>query len=542
MNPTDAPASAPVYDEADRLVMLTPCYGGQQTVLFRDSVHVALTQQPKALFRCADGKVRSLPILAMAVNLPGDSHIDRARNNIVHDFEATPYRHALFCDGDQPFEPQDIALTWVRLMSGVRVVGGCVALKVLKTTFACNTINDVRQPDADGLLPGRDTGTGWIGFKRDVLDDIRTRWPVFVRDQVAAYLGLEPDSEKVRGLLHLFATFGYSADLSYVANPNSPHAGETVTAYFASGITHRDGAPDWLSEDWLFCHRCRLLGIPIKIDPQICIKHLGPMLFPPPPEDIVAAALHVTSGRHPPFDAKLARAAHQALEALQHDIKDESITVIHPTRGRPAEAIAKYRLWKTRAKDQFGYVHIFGLDDDDEESLKAVRDANGNWVRVEGGKGVVAAINAAAAAAEGRILVMAADDCEPPMHWDVAIREALRGQTHLPRVLWTSDGYSDQPVITHPIMTRAFYKQNGWFFCPEYPHLFCDTELTVRAQQAGQIIDARHIVMRHQHPMFTGAEPDALHLARNSREAWETGRAIFQRRNPGIDHPHARGL
>ena len=145
MNATTLPASVPeVYDECDRLVMLTPCYGGQQTVLFRDSVHVAMTQAPRASFRCADGKIRSLPILAVAANLPGDSHIDRARNNIVHDFLATHYRHALFCDGDQPFEPQDIATTWVRLMSGVRVIGGCVALKILKTTFACNTIDDIR--------------------------------------------------------------------------------------------------------------------------------------------------------------------------------------------------------------------------------------------------------------------------------------------------------------------------------------------------------------------------------------------------------------
>lgn len=539
-----------VYAESDRLVMLTPCYGGNQTVLFRDSVHVALTQSPRANFRCDDGKVRSLPILAMAINHPGDSHIDRARNKIVHDFEQTHYKYALFCDGDQPFEPQDIALTWFRLMSGVRVLGGCVALKTLKTTFACNTIGNTKTPDpVTKLLPGRDTGTGWMAFNRDVLVEIRTRWPQLVRERLAASLHqfLEPfniesnpNGPIIGSLVHVLAQLGYSADISYLANQNSGHGGETLYAYFASGVTHRDGAGDWLSEDWLFCHRCLQLGIPIQVDPLIRIKHLGPMLFPPDPHDLVGAALQVTSGTNPPFNPKLAATAHAALAALVNDFTDQSITILHPTRSRPQQALAKRALWYTRAKDPASFEYIFGVDEDDTATIEAfnAQDVVGSFVVTRGQPGAVAAINAAAAKATGRILVMAADDCTPPPNWDQSIREALKGQLHEPRLLWTSDGYSQQPVITHPIMTRALYEAQGWFFCPEYPHLFCDTELTVRAEQARQIIDARHIVLQHDHPMFTGAKPDALHLARNSKEAIALGRAIFTRRNPGVQHPH----
>lgn len=535
------------YDEKDRLVMLTPCYGGQQTVIFRDSVHVALSQGPRANFRCADGKIRNLPILAMAINLPGDSHIDRARNNIIHDGLKTPYRNFLFCDGDQPFEMQDIAITWMRLMTGVRIIGGTVALKVLKATFACNTIGDVRTLDADGLLPGRDTGTGWLGFRRDVLDEIRERWPAYVRNRISDALGLDViDHDKLLRLVRSLAECGYSADIGYLANPNSPHAGETVHAYFASGVAYRDGALDWLSEDWLFCLRCRLLGIPIKIDPMIRVKHLGPMLFPPDPATLVEATLHAVSGKNPPFNPKLAAAAHQALQAIVNDEQDDSISILHPTR-RAAQAMARWQQWHDRigshGKSASFIEYIFGVDEDDRATREALAAAGARFVVVPGGnRGTVAAINAAAKEARGRILVMAADDCEPPQDWDLQIRAALKGQLHLPRLLWTSDGYSEQPVIAHPVMTRALYERQGWFFCPEYPHLFCDTELTERAVNAGEIIDARHIVLKHEHPMFTGAAPDALHQQRNMPEAWETGRAIFLRRNPNSKHPHARRM
>jgi len=532
-----APAKQEIYDERDRLVILTPCYGGLVTTFFRDSLHTVQTTAPCAMFRCADGSVQRLPLVAMAINHPGDSHIDRARNKILHDFEQTHYRHALFCDGDQPFEPEDIAITWFRLMTGVRVLGGTVALKTIKTTFACNTLGNTRQLDpVTRLLPGRDTGTGWLAFKRDVLDQIRTEWPKYVRARIADYI---PDPDRINDVLRALAECGYSADIHYKANANTHTPGEMIPAYFASGVTFRDGIGDWLSEDWMFCHRCIQLGIEIKIDPMIRIKHVGPLCFPPAPDDLIAAALQVTDGQRPPFDARLAAEAHAALQKLHYSITDDSISILHPTR-RSEQALRIRDLWLSRASNPKGIEYIFGVDHADQATASSLSTFTFQLSPPGSPAGAVAAINAAARAAKGRVLVMAADDCEPPQDWDVQIREALAGQLHLPRLLWTSDGYTTQPVITHPIMTRALYEKNGnEFFSSAYPHLFCDTELTHRAMQAGEVIDARHIVLKHQHPMFTGAKPDQLHEQRNSQEAWRIGSEIFARRNPGAKHPHA---
>jgi hypothetical protein len=530
-----------VHDEADRLVILTPCYGHQLTESFVQSFLSVYAGAPSARFRLPDGSVQVLPIVATLITQPGESHIDRGRNTLIWQARQTHYRNFLWADADQPFEPHHIAITWARLMSGVRVIGGSVALKTIVTTFAANLEigKTGRDRDAAGLLPGRDTGTGWMGFRRDVIDEIIERWPKLVREQIRQELR---DTNATHGhvelVLYRMACLGYSADLDYKSQSNSATRGQTMHAIFASGIAFREGARDWLSEDWMFCHRCLLLGIPIKIDPLIRIKHLGPMLYPPAPEELIDAAIQATSGDHPPFDRDLSHAAADALRRLRADIRDDTISILHPTR-RPEQALARWAQWRERALRHDGYEYIFGVDAGDTATINALLAAGARYVITpDGGKGIVAAMNAAAAEASGRILVMAADDCEPPQHWDRQIREALKGQLHLPRLLWTSDGHSDQPVITHPIMTRALYQRQGWFFCPEYPHLFCDTELTERAMQAGEIIDARHIELRHHHPMFTGAAPDALHQERNTPGAWATGRAIFERRNPHSRHPH----
>lgn len=557
--PTSAtPGHSPIYDERDRLVILTPCFAHQVTTYFRDSVDRVLGGELTARFRCRDGSVHVMPIVAMAINQPNDSHIDRARNTILWHFEQTPYNLALFCDGDQPFTPEDIARTWSRLMSGVRVLGGCVALKTIVTTFAANLKpGSSAIPGPDGLLDGNDTGTGWMGFHRNVLQEMRTRWPEYIRRNLADALGelaiLKPiygselpktepipnNHPMVDRLLHTLATLGFSADISYRSNSNTATAGQTLHAYFASGVVHREGAGDWLSEDWMFCHRCRLLGIPVKIDPMIKIKHFGPMLFPPDPAELIEAALQATSGRYPPFDPRLAAQAADALQRLVADQKDQSITVLHATRHRPEQAKRMRQVWLDAALHPESIQYLLAIDSDDIASAEALKDLPLVTCSLSLGRGIVAAINEAAKSATGRILVMAADDCTPPKHWDREILASLKGQMHEPRVLWTSDGYSNQPVITHPIMTRAFYQQQGYFFCPEYPHLFCDTELTVRASAAGQVIDARHLTFRHDHPMFTGLPSDALHQERNSQEAWATGRAIFRRRNPEARHFHA---
>lgn len=206
-------------------------------------------------------------------------------------------------------------------------------------------------------------------------------------------------------------------------------------------------------------------------------------------------------------------------------------TVLHATRGRPDRAAEIRKLFIDRAVDPQSVEYILALDEDDEESRARLRRFR--HVVVPPAGGVVAPINAAAREARGHIYVMAADDCVPPPRWDAEVWRCFEGRMQSPHVLAVSDGFRKDALISHPIMNRAFYRaQGGYFFCPEYPHLYCDTELTHRALKAGQVLDGRHLVFRHNNPLFTGEAPDALAQTRNSTEAYRVGREIFVRRNP----------
>lgn len=462
-NPSPESNGPDVFDEADRIVILTPCFDRHSTTDYNESLTLC-KQFPLAKFRLADGTVQLLPVVAASIWFSNESHIDRARNSLLYQFEQKHYRFGLFMDADQPFEPDQIASLWRHLINGVRVVCGLVALKSIVPTFVCNTLAGERPDPNTGLMRIKDGGTGCMAFNRNILTEIREKWPAYVKSAITNAIGTH-DLYQTDAVVEALAKCGLSADLSFTGNLNTCCAGRTAYAYFASGVTHRDGRGDWLSEDWMLCHRLQLLGIPIYADVSVNLKHLGRQLFPPPPEEIIEAALRVTSGNNPPFNRGLSSAASQVLSALHKDINDQSITVLHATRGRPEQALRIREMFIKRAGAPVEY--IFGLDDDDKDSILALCKYPHAVVR--GGKGIVAAINAAAEKATGRILVMAADDCLPPGNWAIDVRAAFAGQLHEPRVLMTSDGYSQQHLIPPPDNDSGLLSGAGVFLLPGIP-------------------------------------------------------------------------
>ena len=53
-----------------------------------------------------------------------------------------------------------------------------------------------------------------------------------------------------------------------------------------------------------------------------------------------------------------------------------------------------------------------------------------------------------------------------------------------------------------PILSRAWYENQGFVFFPEYESMFADNDFCETARQAGVVIDARHLMFPHRHPMF----------------------------------------
>jgi hypothetical protein len=224
------------------------------------------------------------------------------------------------------------------------------------------------------------------------------------------------------------------------------------------------------------------------------------------------------------------------------------ISLLHATRGRPAQALACREAFFRAANVPLGVEHIFAIDADDEVSLREL--AHFRHVVVKDPRGCVKAWNEAAAASSGHVLVQLSDDWLPCYNWDDLVCEAL-GDVTAPKVLAIHDGHRTDALLCMAILTRARYlnqrdkeltvdawkESEPYLFSPEYFGVYSDNEFTYRAYRDGVVIDGRkQIIFQHNHPCFEGkqfSEMDATYQRQNAAERYAEGKAIFVRRNPG---------
>jgi hypothetical protein len=231
------------------------------------------------------------------------------------------------------------------------------------------------------------------------------------------------------------------------------------------------------------------------------------------------------------------------LERATFERGGKRISVLHPT-VRWKEALARRREWMEQAANPAGVEWIFAVTENDPESwpirerFPHVVVPAPDWdVKAQGGTYVVG-MNAAAAASTGHILLGLADDflCGP--RWDEWIWNSLKDQLNQPRLLTIID-HPGRPqgfdLCCFPCMTRAMYERNGWFYWPEYRHMYPDTELSVRTRAAGERVDVPQPAgFLHDHPLLVAGKAwDAAYRDANAPGPYEYGRKIFEARNPG---------
>ncbi|RBP36669.1 glycosyltransferase involved in cell wall biosynthesis [Roseimicrobium gellanilyticum] len=207
------------------------------------------------------------------------------------------------------------------------------------------------------------------------------------------------------------------------------------------------------------------------------------------------------------------------------------ISLLHATRGRPEQALEAREKWIRAASNPRRIEHVFAADCDDESTQRAIKGLLHRVVPEKGG-GCVAAWNLAAQASTGDVLVQLSDDWTPIPGWDEEFVRRLR-DVRQPGVLRPSDGHRRDDLLCMAILTRARLKQQGEFLHSGYLGIYSDDEFSFRAYQDGVVIDARDLVLIHDHPNYNSAvEMDETYLAQNSTERDKTGRKIFLKRNP----------
>jgi hypothetical protein len=256
-----------------RLMVATPCYGGQTTALYTQSML-------KLQSECARYKIEMV-LLAIT----NESLITRARNDLVYHFlkhkdARGVFEYIMFIDADIQFEADHV----IRLIVHNKdIVTGAYPMKLinynnienkalpvttlvkLTTEYAINpkfTEEDAErarnsnQPERitlqvkNGLIEVLDAGTGFMLIKRGVLEQMITAFPEikYVRDMTS----LNADGSIDRTTDTQYALFDGSID---------------------------EESRRYLSEDYTFCRRWQKIGGRIWTDPEIVLNHVGTHVF-----------------------------------------------------------------------------------------------------------------------------------------------------------------------------------------------------------------------------------------------------------------------
>lgn len=207
------------------------------------------------------------------------------------------------------------------------------------------------------------------------------------------------------------------------------------------------------------------------------------------------------------------------------------ISLCHATRQRAGRAMACRKMWLDAAENPSRVEHIFAVDANDGESTEALQKYQPRIVATAG-LGCIGAWNLAAAHSTGHILVQLSDDWLPVPGWDRLFATRL-SPVRRPSVLRISDGHRSDDLLCMAIITRARMRQQGWFLPPAYTGVYSDDEFSFRAYEDNVIVDARDIILVHEHPNYDSSiAMDETYLQQNHESKYAGAKQIFLERNP----------
>lgn len=246
----EQPKSARIVSDP-RIYIGAPAYGGTVHVPWMCSIISCLQAAPDV------GDVQFFN---------GDSLVNRARNNLVSMFlygkegrdeqgneVRIQFEWLLFLDTDLIFKAEDVnLLVALAKKNGVGIYAGTYPLKTLKPKIVFNALPGT-QIDADGVIPVREAGTGFMLIHRKVFERMRAEYP----------------------------QHNYTSDLGDAGAPD-----RNRHDYFTVGV--KNGR--FLSEDWYFCQKWTDMGGRILMQTRICAQHIGQFTYPANPAEVIEVA------------------------------------------------------------------------------------------------------------------------------------------------------------------------------------------------------------------------------------------------------------
>lgn len=201
------------------------------------------------------------------------------------------------------------------------------------------------------------------------------------------------------------------------------------------------------------------------------------------------------------------------------------ISIIHPSRSRPQQAFDAYKRWTSQIGSDFEYVLSLDLDDKTKFDYFELFMGTGILITVNTNRSAVDAINHGATLTNGELLIQISEDFYCPMNWGRIILQAVEGKEDF--LLKTDDGTQGW-IVTLPIMDRRFYEANGYFYFPDYAHMFCDTDLTHKADIQKKLIIRNDIKFQHNH--YTTKKTAKDDLNDRADKTWNQGQQLYMKR------------
>lgn len=215
-----------------------------------------------------------------------------------------------------------------------------------------------------------------------------------------------------------------------------------------------------------------------------------------------------------------------------------TITVVIPSRGRPARAAAAIAAIQETAVLVSTEV-ILAVDEDDPElagyvaltrptlpfrpqlSLVTLRgDQTGNLVRATN----TVSMRVASADPECVIANLGDDHVCRTRGWDRAIAHALR----TPGIAYGNDLIQGETLPTAPFISASIVLALGYYALPDLEHMYVDNVWRDVAEQAGVRRYLPDVVIEHMHPAVSKAAWDDGYIRVNSNEAIDRDRRRYE--------------
>jgi len=201
--------------------------------------------------------------------------------------------------------------------------------------------------------------------------------------------------------------------------------------------------------------------------------------------------------------------------------KQDGISILVPTRGRPAMLSRMLSSLFSLADSPDDLEVIVYIDDDDAETL-AFDISPWNVIRIVGPRQTMGTLNAACyAKSSGDIVMLGNDDMVVRTRsWDTRIRDEVRNFPDRVYLLYPNDMHKRRKICTFPILSRVTCDSIGDPFPAEYRGAFIDVHVMdiferLRGLDHTRIVYLDDVVFEHMHYQTGKSKFDSTYRERD---------------------------